>query len=379
MAYRIETGRLDRAERTAAGGLRVPAAIGRSGVLTYRRADGSLWREYRPEAEAFKAASLASLRGAPVTDLHPSGPVTAESWRTLARGHVGDDPRQDGEHIAASLYVQDAALIAAIEAGERREVSAGYNVELDLTPGVAPDGTRYDAIQRDVSYNHVAIGPRGWGRAGPTVALRLDGDLDEHLEAISPADAGSSSATNCNQESSMKFAIRADGQEFTVEGDETAAKALPVALERERAQVAEIQRQLAAEKARADAAEGRSDALAEQAKKAADPATVSALVAARVRLEEQAKGVKSDLRCDGLTDRAVMCLALGLEDKPEHSDEYVRGRFDAVVASGSVAQTSRTDARVAAVTPAAGQVSVAEAARRRLIERNTDAWKGGEV
>ena len=38
-----------------------------------------------------------------------------------------------------------------------------------------PDGTPYDRVQRNIRYNHVALGPRGWGRMGPRVRLRVDG------------------------------------------------------------------------------------------------------------------------------------------------------------------------------------------------------------
>jgi hypothetical protein len=36
------------------------------------------------------------------------------------------------------------------------------------------NGEAYDAIQRDIIVNHVAIGPKGWGRAGPDCAIRTD-------------------------------------------------------------------------------------------------------------------------------------------------------------------------------------------------------------
>ena len=69
----------------------VPATVTRVGVLEYEDADGTRWGELRTEEEVFAAASLATLRGAPLTDLHPSRLVTPETWKRVAIGHVGDD------------------------------------------------------------------------------------------------------------------------------------------------------------------------------------------------------------------------------------------------------------------------------------------------
>lgn len=53
--------------RTAQGFLRVNARLTKVGVFKYKGG-----REYRSEEEVFRADSLASLKGAPVTDLHSS-------------------------------------------------------------------------------------------------------------------------------------------------------------------------------------------------------------------------------------------------------------------------------------------------------------------
>jgi hypothetical protein len=73
--------------------------------------------------------------------------------------------------------VQDAGLIKAIEKGERRELSPGYVCHVEENPG-SWNGERYDGIQRNIIYNHLAIGPAGWGRSGSEVSLKLDGGAD---------------------------------------------------------------------------------------------------------------------------------------------------------------------------------------------------------
>ncbi len=114
-----------------------------------------------------------------MTDKHPEQDgtrvaITPENYRTFARGHVAEDVHQDGDFVASTLLIQDADLIAKIEAGERRELSCGYTCDLELAPGRTEEGEAYDAIQRSISHNHVALGPSNWGRAGGEVQLRLD-------------------------------------------------------------------------------------------------------------------------------------------------------------------------------------------------------------
>ena len=167
-------------ESTPQGGIRVPSRPTRVGVFAYRTPDGATRREYRPPEEVFSPASLATLAAAPVTDLHPANPVDPTNWKTLAVGHVGEDVHQDGDHVAASLLIQDQGAIGKVQAGERCELSAGYTCDLESSPGVTPQGEEFDAIQRTIRYNHVAMGPTGWGRQGPSVAMRLDsGDAFE--------------------------------------------------------------------------------------------------------------------------------------------------------------------------------------------------------
>ena len=183
---RFDVAELGVTSKTPQGFLRAPAYLTRSGVLDYRRADGTVRRELRPPSEVFAPASLATLGAAPLTDLHPAEMVSPANVRKLAIGHVSDDVRQDGQHVAANVTVQDKAAIAAVEAGQRRELSCGYTCDLDETPGTY-HGQPYDAVQRTIRYNHVGIGPKNWGRAGSDVALRLDaaaGNVDDPPELM---------------------------------------------------------------------------------------------------------------------------------------------------------------------------------------------------
>ena len=169
---------MGRLERTPTGGVKVPATVGRVGVLVYKNADGTTRREYRPEASAFDSTTLASLEDALVTEGHPqSAMLTPQNARTYARGHAKRG-RRDGRFIATDLAITDGPTIAKIDARELVEVSAGYTCRLELKPGKTAAGESYDAIQRDIRFNHVALLRRGEGRAGPDVRLRLDAAIE---------------------------------------------------------------------------------------------------------------------------------------------------------------------------------------------------------
>lgn len=163
--------------RTPQGFLRVDANLTRVGVLVYKRADGTEIRELRLPEEVFKADSLLTLANAPITDLHPAeGMVTPENIRELSRGVVTEQIKADGDFVTAPVIVQDSGMIAMVESGKRREVSCGYLCQVEMTPGEWR-GEKYDRIQRNIVYNHLAFGPVGWARAGSEVALRMDSGL----------------------------------------------------------------------------------------------------------------------------------------------------------------------------------------------------------
>jgi hypothetical protein len=112
--------------------------------------------------------------------------ITAANWKEHALGHVSDGSvRQDGQLIAAELVIQDDAGVTRIDTSELSEVSMGYTCDFDATPGTSPEGERYDGVQRDIRYNHVALLPPGSGRAGRDVALRLDA-LDVCDQSVVP-------------------------------------------------------------------------------------------------------------------------------------------------------------------------------------------------
>ncbi len=179
MVRRYDAGEFSTSvERLDNGYLRADAHITRTGVFTYRLQDGKTRRELRLPDEVFRRDALDSFELAPLTNDHPAGLLNAKNTGKHQVGTVSN-VRQDGDHVAARVQVTDVKAIEAAENG-KRELSCGYDCRLDFEPGVTagidgvPDGLRYDAIQRDIKGNHVAL--VAVGRAGDSASIHLDSD-----------------------------------------------------------------------------------------------------------------------------------------------------------------------------------------------------------
>lgn len=305
---RFDVGRLGRVERTPIGGIRVDARVSRSGILEYVDAAGNRTREYRPDAEAFAVESMATLRDAAVTVGHPSDGrmVSPETAKRDSVGHVRDPGRRDGAFVLTSLAIDDGATIRKVDAGELVEISAGYTCTVDPTPGVTPDGEKYDAIQRGpIVYNHVALLPRGGGRAGSQVALRLDARA-----ATAEIDDSAPRARN-ERIDSMKTE-RIDGIEYevgTVAWSQARA-AHQTKLDADRAamvkELEETKTKADAMKAALDEANGKIKGLEETLATETSEAKTDARVTARLALLETARTILgADVKFDGKTADAI--------------------------------------------------------------------------
>lgn len=171
--FDLRSGELEGHKETQIGGVVARANLTRTGVFLYRNADGSERRELRHPDEVFNPESLDSLAHATLTDDHPGSKVTTDSWRRDTIGHVAGRGKRSGQFVAGEIHVQHGPAAEKVKSGKLQEISCGYECQLDPTPGEW-NGEHYDGIQRQIRYNHVALGPRGWGRAGSEVRLHLD-------------------------------------------------------------------------------------------------------------------------------------------------------------------------------------------------------------
>lgn len=303
-----------KATRTDEGYLTDTPVLTRTGVFEYRDGAGRLRREYRPPDEVFNADSMASLRGKPVTDGHP-GKVTAKNVRQHMIGTALSGGRQDGtENMVGDIHIFDTT---PVDAGNK-ELSLGYELELDETPGVSPEGERYDAVQRNIRYNHLAVVKRG--RAG-NARLNLDA-----------ADA----VTKTEEETDMTMVkIRLDsGLSYD------AAPEVANELERLRAAVTAASSKADTEAARADSEKARADTAEAGIAKARQDAHGAAL--ARVKLEATATQHKVDFKADTadrvLREGVIKAVRGDSFDLAGKSDGYVEAAFDLAVTDAQARQ-----------------------------------------
>lgn len=117
--------------------------------------EGKQIKAYRLPEDVFEKDSLASYEGAPVTDNHTEW-VTPENYSRYLKGHF-QNVRRVGKSVVGDLVINDPELIAKVEAGTKREISAGYDYSWERYK----DGVRVFNIR----VNHIAVVTEG--RAGP--------------------------------------------------------------------------------------------------------------------------------------------------------------------------------------------------------------------
>lgn len=181
----IEDGQIAGTRKSEDGYLVAAVKCARTGIQMYRGVELGKpeldWvRVYRPEEEVFSKRSLATFVGKPCTDNHPPFAVNSENWKDYAVGTIHEGALREGEFVRVPVTLMDAGVVAQVESG-KREISMGYTMDLHWEAGKTPSGEAYDAVQRNIRINHLAIVDKG--RAGSECRV---GDGDTWAEAPSP-------------------------------------------------------------------------------------------------------------------------------------------------------------------------------------------------
>lgn len=384
-SFRYDVAPIEKYEVTPEGYLRTWATIARTGVQLYTNADGSVRREYRPEEEVASADSLTSFASKCVTMEHPPVLLDSSNTKDYQIGFTNNEVIYDNGFVRAVMTITDQEAIEQIMRGDAREVSAGYRVEFDSTPGTTPDGEHYDGVQRGISGNHVAVVRRG--RAGPSVKLHLD-----RMDAADP------SLFSHNGEHPMTAQVNFDGVSFEVsEGIATA-----IAKEREDAKASydmmkkkydemmseaskmkeEMDAMEKEMKGKMDAAEGRADALEQELAdtkaelEAAKQINVDSLVEERLALIDKARAtLDSEFDFTGKNAREIMEAAIkavrgDAMDLSERSDDYVQAMFDTISEAGRTDSVATDELRKAVAS-----IASPASAPSSYMERLQNAWK----
>jgi len=366
---------LDGMRRTRDGYLVADARAARTGIQIYAgyevgRPELPFVRIYRPEDEVFARDSLATYAHKPITNDHPAEPVSAENWQHYAVGFIGDEVARDGEFVRIPLMLADADAIADLEAG-KRELSAGYSCELDWTPGKTPQGEVYDAIQRGIRINHVALvdagragskcrigdgrTPNGGGSTAPT---KEDSRMTDRTLKTVTVDGLSIEVTDQGAQAIAKLQGQlADAQAKLAKAGDDHAKAIAA----KDADIAKLQAQIDDLKA-----------------KVLTDADIDARVQQRADLIATAQKIVGNAidhkgKSDADIRKAVVIAKLGEEAVKDKAPAYIDARFDILAEDAVKGDPIR--AAMGDGVKASG-ITGAEKARQQYLDSLANGWKG---
>jgi len=323
-------------EQVQNGYLKVPAYLTRTGVFDYATKDGKVFKELRPDDEVFNDESKTTLSDIPVTNDHPAQFLNTRNTRGIAVGYTSTEVISEDNKLKSTLTIYDQDTIDKIVNDGKREISCGYLADLEMTPGEY-NGQHYDAIQRNIRYNHVAIVDKG--RAGPDVKMILDSGEEETFKiACQKIDSKPETYQNPNKEvenkqektegNTMLVKIKIDGKEFEV--DQIVADSL-------KKQETEEKEAL---KAKLDEAEGKVAALEDENKKVKEEFTKEKMMdaaKARIELENTAKKILGDefkADADDIEIKKSVIAKNNAEiELAEKSEEFVDGVFATIMKS----------------------------------------------
>ena len=401
---RYDYGQVTKSEVTDEGYLKVWCKAARVGTQLYTRGDGTQVREYRPEDEVSNPDSLASFGMKAVTLNHPKVLLDSKTTKLHQVGHAGSHVRFSDGFVEVALVITDQDAIDAVQRGDAQEVSAGYRVDYDPTPGVTPDGESYDGIQRNIKVNHIALVARG--RAGREARLLLDScdrndavaDVEppsnspvismaritlDGLDIELPADAAGAVQSFVKETGRAQAELqqKLDAQEEKIQAVVTEKTEAQDRIDASQERIAELEKQLAEAVA---ASEQRDDA-----------AEINDAVNKRLEaLNKFAPIMPEDYKFDGEDEAQIMAIAyqnvFEKEARSDASADYLLGVLDGVLAAMEDIEEDQEEVKadsefvpeedgsnVAEVRAAIAQVQASEKfdAKDSYRERLVNGWK----
>jgi hypothetical protein len=170
---RIDSISIDQTYYTDEGYLVDHPIVTTCGIFEYKNDDGSTRRELRLPENVFDEKSLESYKGKPIIITHDAGEVDKENVHREQIGTIMSKGYRDGDNVRCEIIIHDTN---ALERCGLKELSLGYSLDTDDTPGVYK-GEKYDCIQKNIEINHLAL--VGEARAGEAARLNIDGKDDD--------------------------------------------------------------------------------------------------------------------------------------------------------------------------------------------------------
>jgi hypothetical protein len=281
-------------------------------------------RVLRTKDEVTAVDSMKTWPHAPITLGHPEEFVTPENVRDLARGEVSTEAEWIDGKMKLPLIIKDAEAISAVEEKKAAELSAGYTCDIDKTGGMHATFGLYDAQQKNIRINHLALVPAG--RAGSECRIG-DGADTWGASPITVSD---------HKEDSMSDALKP-----VVLGDKAINVTADAALAIENytrdvnARIAKLE---ADHKSALETRDETIGTLRAQVKTLEDgqmtPDRLSKLVAERAALENAVRAFDASIKVEGVSDedlrKQVVAKQMGDEAVKDASDAEIKGMFKAI-------------------------------------------------
>lgn len=388
---RFDIARMDKLNVTPEGFLEASVRAARTGILVYKDANGKEFRELCLPDELFKTESTDTMKMKPVTNGHPFELLNSENAKDYQIGFTGESVAKDDKFLSiGKVVITDKETIEDVKKG-KQEVSCGYQLELEMRDGYWDEqneeinhegrGEKFDAIQRNRMYNHLALVNKG--RAGSQVRLRLDGDLNliEEDDEMFKIKIGNKEF-ECSKELSQAF------DAFT-EGIRTDNDKLREELEGIKAKNADDQgKQIEALKAENEKLKGNNDALKAQLDEATDLKKIQERADERMSLMATAQAIlgvddeamtKYKEMDDNQVKRTVVQAKLPNVKLDDKSEDYVAGQFE-VLAHAQNADKGEQDDKlgkdiVGGRKDRADEDKAVEQAQENRAKKDSEAWK----
>lgn len=166
------------------GILTIPAIVAKNIIQDY---DGL--KVLKPAEELEAAAQFAD--GLPITRGHPEAGIVTDRGEVLG---FMKDPLFENDELTATLEIADKDLAADVKDGKLTGLSIGFFCRLEDTKGVVGD-EKYDAVQKDIFMNHVAVVETGRCSIEDGCGFKTDA-IDSPPDLIGKLDTAIGMATN---------------------------------------------------------------------------------------------------------------------------------------------------------------------------------------
>jgi len=363
-------------EYSPEGFLKVPARISRVGMQIYTAAEmGLVDRDpteiinvYRSPEEVFSNGSMNSFALKPITNNHPPELVDTHNSKQYSVGLSGHEILKDNTYCTTVLTITDEVAIKAIESG-KCELSNGYEADIEWSKGVAPDGSKYDAIQRNIRGNHIAIVERGRAGAACRVADNYTGDLNTMKKIIIDGVEYEVSEQVAQAVSKVQARCK-DAEEETKKAKEKAKEAEDEAEE---------------EKKKAKKTEDTMKAkLDESTSKILTTTQLDSKLNKRLQLISDCQKMVPGIKWEGkdettLKSEVVTTLCPNVQIDSE-SETYISARYDILREQSATTSINAMDVSIqqSLQTKDSDTRTESVVARDKMIERNANLWKGAK-